>query len=227
MAGPAGADDPLEQARATQIPAHARMAPWFRYAVAPGLGLPPPPPMAATAPPAAQVRASPGDGPVQAGSNGTAAAGGAEHGTGPKPVPPTLTPAEREAGRIKGLRLKVERKAICQQLCTGQMTLAEVLARNDQTAGGMRVVAALKALPGIGAATAARLLREAGIDSGRRAGGLTTGQRERLLDAVAAVHAEPATRHGRRVTMPTSYHDEAGPAPSCTDHTASSREPAA
>ena len=114
-------------------------------------------------PPAAQVQASPGDGPVQAGSNGTAAAdGGAKHGTGPKPVPPTLTPAEREAGRLKGLRLKAERKAICQQLCTGQMTLAEVLARNDQTAGGMRVVTVLKAIPGIGGATATRLMRAGG-----------------------------------------------------------------
>src|SRR2546430_86197 len=104
------------------------MAPWFRYAVAPGLGLPPPPPMAATAPPAPQVRPGPGAGLDRAGRTGPAAAGGAEHGRGPKPVPPTLTPAEREAGRIKGLRLKAERKAICQQLCTGQMTLAEVLA---------------------------------------------------------------------------------------------------
>jgi hypothetical protein len=207
VAGPAGADDPLGQARAAQIPAHARMAPWFRYAVAPGLGLPPPPPMAATAPPAAQVQASPGDGPVQAGSNGTAAAGGAEHGTGPKPVPPTLTPAQREAGRIKGLRLKAERKAICQQLCTGQMTLAEVLARNDQAVGGMRVVTVVRALPSIGAATATRLMAQAGIDGGHRVGGLTTGQQERLVAAVAAVDAELAARHGHRVTIPASIRD--------------------
>ena len=41
----------------------------------------------------------------------------------------------------------------------------------------MRVVTVVRALPGIGAATAARLMREAGIDPGRRAGALTAGQR--------------------------------------------------
>jgi len=209
VAGSSGADDPLEQARAAQIPAHARMAPWFRYAVAPGLGLPPPPPMAATAPPAAHVQASPGDGPAQAGSNGTAAAGGAEPGTGPKPVPPTLTPAEREAGRIKGLRLKAERKAICQQLCTGQMTLAEVLARNDQTAGGMRVVAALKAMAGIGGATAARLLRETGIDGRNLIRGLTARQRARLA-AAAAVTADSLPPGNAETTPPENTGDDWG-----------------
>jgi hypothetical protein len=37
------------------------------------------------------------------------------------------------------------------------------------------------------------LVRSMSIDPGRRAGALTAGQRERLLDAMAAVHAEPAT----------------------------------
>ena len=55
----------------------------------------------------------------------------------------------------------------------------------------------LRALPGIGGATAARLMREAGIGPGRRAGALTAGQRERLVAAVAAVGAELAAR-GRR-----------------------------
>ena len=157
MAGPAGAVDPaLEQARAAQIPAHARMAPWFRYAVAPGTGPPPPPAPAGTA---AASAACPGEGPAQAGSNGTAT-GGTEHGMRPEPVPPALTPAECEAGRLKGLRLKAERKAIRQQLRTGQMTLAEVLARDDQAADGMRVMAALKALPGVGGATAPAAARD-------------------------------------------------------------------
>ena len=59
----------------------------------------------------------------------------------------------------------------------------------------MRVVTVVRALPGIGAATAARLLREAGIDAARRAGALTTGQRQRLL---AAADAELAARRDRR-----------------------------
>ena len=43
----------------------------------------------------------------------------------------------------------------------------------------------------------------ADIDGGRRVGGLTTGQRQRLLAAVAAVDAELAARRDRR-------HDPAG-----------------
>ncbi len=202
MAGPAGADDPLEQARAAQIPAHARMAPWFRYAVAPGLGLPPPPPMAATAPPAAQMQASPGGGPVQAGSNGTAAAGGeAKHGTGPKPVPPTLAPGQRDAALSKARALNSERKEVRDQLRQGSLSLAQALAQDGEAAHGMRVVTVVRALSGIGAATARRLMREAGIDPGRRAGALNAGQRERL---VAAVNADLAARHGHRVTIPAS-----------------------
>ena len=113
----------------------------------------------------------------------------------PKPVPPALTPAEREAGRLKGLRLKAEQKAIRQQLRTGQLTFAEVLARDDKAATGMRVTAALKTLPGVGEATSALLMTQAGIDAGRRVGGLTAGQRGRLVAAVAAVGAELAARH--------------------------------
>jgi hypothetical protein len=66
----------------------------------------------------------------------------------------------------------------------------------------MRVATVVRALSGIGAATAARLMAQAGIDGGRRVGGLTAGQRERLSAAVAAVDADLAARHGHRVTIP-------------------------
>ena len=61
----------------------------------------------------------------------------------------------------------------------------------------MRVATVVRALPSVGAATARRLMATAGIDGGRRVGGLTAGQRERLVAAVAAVDAELAAR-GRR-----------------------------
>ena len=70
---------------------------------------------------------------------------------------------------------------------------------DEEAARGMRVVTVVRALPGIGAATARRLIATAGIDGGRRVGGLTAGQRERL---VAAVDAELAARHSHRVTIP-------------------------
>jgi len=92
-----------------------------------------------------------------------------------------------------------ERKQIRDQLRQGSLSLAQALAQDEEAARGMRVVTVVRALPGIGAATAARLLREAGIDAARRVGALTTGQRERL---VAAVDAELAARHSHRVTIP-------------------------
>jgi ribosomal protein S13 len=90
-----------------------------------------------------------------------------------------------------------ERKQIRDQLRQGSLSLAQALAQDEAAARGMRVMTVVRALPGIGAATAARLMREAGIDPGRRAGALTAGQRERLVAAVAAVGAELAAR-GRR-----------------------------
>ena len=241
MPGAAGADDPaLEQARLAQPSPRAYQDGWrSRYAAVTRPGAPPPAAPDSTTPvtPSA-ARAGTGDasqGTVPApagGGSATAAIGAAQAAepprvARPKPVAPALTHEQREAARLKALQLTAERKRLRARLQAGKETLEQALARGDEAARRMRTETLLRALPGIGAATAGRLLREAGIDPARRAGGLTTGQRERLLDAVAAVHAEPATRHGRSVTMPTSYHEEAGPAPSCTDHSASSREPAA
>ena len=195
----------LEQAMLAQLPPVSYLSRWQR-----GNSAPPPSPApagtAAAAPPAAQGQASaasPGGGSAQAGSNGAATAGGAAHAAGPghgahpKPVAPALKPGEREAGRLKALQMTQERKQIRDQLRQGSLSLAQALAQDEEAARGMRVATVVRALPGIGAATAARLMREAGIDAARRVGGLTTGQRMRLLAAVAAVDAELAARRDR------------------------------
>ena len=70
-----------------------------------------------------------------------------------------------------------ERKQSRDQLRQGSLSLAQALAQDEEAARGMRVVTVVRALPGIGAATAARLLREPGIDAARRVGALTKGQR--------------------------------------------------
>ena len=196
MPGAAGADDPaLEQARLAQPPLRAYQDGWrSRYAGISGASAPQPPApvdTAATAPPSAQRQASaasPGGGPAQAGSNGWAAqAAGPGHGAHPKPVAPALKPEEREAGRLKALQLAAARKELREQLQKSQITLEQALTRDDEAARGMRVETAVKALPNVGPATIARLMAQVGINAGRRVGGLTTGQRTRLLTAVAAV----------------------------------------
>jgi hypothetical protein len=202
MAGPAGAGDPhLEQAMLAQLPPVSYLSRWQR-----GNSAPPPSPAlvgtAAAVPPAAQAEAgeaSPGAVPAQAGDSGAAAADEAEP---PKPVAPALTPEQREAGRLKALEITARRKELREQLQAGALTLAQALARDDEAACRMRTQTLLRALPGIGGAITARLLREAGIDPSRRAAALTAGQRERLVAAVAAVDAELAARHSHRVTIP-------------------------
>ena len=204
MPGPAGAGDPhVEQAMLAQLPPVSYLSRWQR-----GNSAPPPSPApagtAAAAPPAAQGQASPGGRAAQAGSNGAATASGAAHAAGPghgahpKPVAPALKPGEREAGRLKALQMTQERKQIRDQLRQGSLSLAQALAQDEEAARGMRVVTVVRALPGIGAATAARVMTQAGIDAARRVGALTTGQAARLLAAAAAVDAELAARRDRR-----------------------------
>jgi hypothetical protein len=110
----------------------------------------------------------------------------------PKPVPPPRSGDQREAARLKGLRLTAERKRPRARLQAGELTLAQALAQDEEAARGMRIVTVVRALPGIGAATAARLTTQAGIDAACRVGALTTRQTARLLAAVAAVDAEPS-----------------------------------
>jgi len=203
--GPVGEPDPaMAQALAAQLPARAWQDSWRVRHGGPAAEM------------AAQViadsaRAEPVR--VRAEASSVAAADGpaptaeTERDVHPKPVAPPLTHEQREAARRKALQLTAERKGLRARLQAGEETLEQALARNDEAAHGMRAQTLLRALPGIGGATTARLLREAGIDPSRRAAALTAGQRERLVAAVAAMGAELAARHGHRVTIPASVRD--------------------
>ena len=142
--------------------------------------------------------------PTRAGTSGATAADAsvrtaeAQQAPRPKPVPPALARGQRDAALSKARALNSERKEIRDQLQQGSFSLAQALAQDGEATRGMRVVTVVRALSGIGAATARRLMATAGIDGGRRVGGLTTGQRQRLLAAVAAVDAELAARRDRR-----------------------------
>ena len=190
-------DPALEQARLAQLAPRAYADAWLcRYTAGTSAPRPAPPAQAAAVqeatPPvmqlAAQARAVPRPGavPTRAEADGAAAADGAmqaaeaKQAARPKPVPPPRSGHQREAARLKALRMTAERKRLRDSLQAGEETLEQALARADEMAGRMRTDTLLRALPGIGGATATRLMREAGIDAGRRAGALTAGQRERL-----------------------------------------------
>ena len=216
MPGPAGTDDPaLEQARLAQLAPRAYADAWLcRHTASAGAPRPAPHAQAGavqgvTPPVMQQVAQRAGDAeagavPTRAGTSGATAADGsvqtaeAKQAARPKPVPPTLAPAQRDAAMSKARLLNSERKEIRDQLRQGSLSLAQALAQDGEAAHGMRVVTVVRALPGVGAATARRLMARAGIDGGRRVGGLTAGQRTRLLAAVVAVDTELAARRDRR-----------------------------
>ena len=189
-AGLVGEPDPaMAQALAAQLPARAWQDSWRARHGGPAAEV------------AAQVIADsvrPEPVQVRAEARGVAALNEAIPTLRRKPFPPALAPGQRDAALSKARALNSERKEIRDQLQQGRLSVAQVLAQDEEAARGMRVVTVVRALPGIGAATAARLMREAGIDAGRRAGALTAGQRQRLLAAVAAVDAELAARRDRR-----------------------------
>ena len=200
MPGAAGADDPaLEQARLAQLAPHAYADAWLCRLTA-SAGAPRPAPHAQAAavqgvtPPVMQQAAQRAGGaeagtvPTRAGTSGATAADGsvqtaeAKQAARPKPVLPTLARGQRDAALSKARLLNSERKEIRDQLQQGRLSLAQALAQDGEAARGMRVATVVRALSGIGAATARQLTATAGIDGRRRAGGLTAGQRERLVD---------------------------------------------
>ena len=180
MPGPAGADDPaLEQAQLAQLPPHAYQEGWrSRYVKQQVPARRPTRPgghgsrSASSRPGAGQGgqaggrRARPGARRRNRGRGG--ACRRARTGAHPKPVAPALKPGQREAGRLKALQMTQERKQIRDQLRQGSLSLAQALAQDGEAARGMRVVTVVRALPGIGAATAARLMARPASTAGRQ-----------------------------------------------------------
>ena len=81
-----------------------------------------------------------------AAADGASAATGPRQGARPKPVAPTLTLQQREAGRLKALEVTAQRKRLRAQLQAGELTLAQALAQDGEAARGMRVTTVVKAI---------------------------------------------------------------------------------
>jgi hypothetical protein len=104
----------------------------------------------------------------------------------PKPVPPPRSDEQRKAALDAARQRNAGLKALRARLRTGELTLGELLdqaAQGDQAAARMLVRTALLALPGIRVARASQLMATAGIGPGRRAGALSTKQKEHLVAA--------------------------------------------
>ena len=102
-------------------------------------------------------------------------------------APPKLTPEQRADALAKAAAARQQRAAVKQALKEGSVTLAELLARaeGDNAIGGLKVSAALTALPGLGKVKAGRLMERVGIAESRRLRGLGAKQKEALLAALS------------------------------------------
>ena len=96
---------------------------------------------------------------------------------------PQLTPEERAAALEKAKAARIKRAQVREELKTGKVTLAEVLAmKNDPVVGRMKVSTLIETLPGYGKAKAEQIMKELDIAESRRLKGLGERQQKALLE---------------------------------------------
>jgi hypothetical protein len=101
------------------------------------------------------------------------------------PQPPTLTPEQRQAALAKAAEARRVRAEVKERLKMGSITFTELLqtADTDELIAGIKVLAVLESLPGVGKVKARRTMDEVGIADTRRLRGLGEQQRKALLAA--------------------------------------------
>ncbi len=104
------------------------------------------------------------------------------------PLPPTLTDEQRKAALAKAGEARRARAELKERLKMGSLNLSELLemADADDMVAGIKVLAVLESLPGVGKVTARRTMDEIGIADTRRLRGLGEQQRKALLAAFPA-----------------------------------------
>jgi DNA uptake protein ComE-like DNA-binding protein len=93
------------------------------------------------------------------------------------PLPPALSPEQRQAALDKAAAARRQRAELKEKLKMGSVTFSELLDQGsrDEVVGKMKVLAVLESLPGLGKVKARRLIEA------RRIQGLGANQRESLL----------------------------------------------
>lgn len=99
------------------------------------------------------------------------------------PLPPALTPEQRQAALDKAAAARRIRAEAKEKLKMGSLTLRELFEAgdNDEILGKLKVVSVLESLPGVGKVRAKKLMEELEISDSRRVRGLGRNQREALL----------------------------------------------
>lgn len=105
------------------------------------------------------------------------------------PLPPSLSPDQRQAALDKAAAARRQRAELKEKLKMGSITLKELLeqAERDEVVGKMKVVAVLESLPGVGKVKARRIMTEVGISDARRVQGLGEKQRKALFEKLSGL----------------------------------------
>jgi hypothetical protein len=100
---------------------------------------------------------------------------------------PELTAQQRADALAKAQRARKARAELLAGLKAGTVQLPEVFERaeTDEVVRKTRIIAVIKALPGVGPVRAAELMRGCEIADSRRVGGVGSAQRSALLAAVS------------------------------------------
>ena len=100
------------------------------------------------------------------------------------PLPPSLSPDQRQAALEKAAAARRLRAELKEKLKMGSLSLKELLdqASRDEVVAKMKVVAVLESLPGLGKVKARRLMADVGISEARRIQGLGDNQRKKLFE---------------------------------------------
>ncbi|MDE3206616.1 MAG: integration host factor [Acidobacteriota bacterium] len=100
------------------------------------------------------------------------------------PLPPALTPEQRQAALEKAAQARRARAELKERLKMGSLSFEELLdqAGQDEVVAKMKVLAMLESLPGVGKVKARRLMDEVGISENRTLHGLGEQQRKKLFD---------------------------------------------
>ena len=100
------------------------------------------------------------------------------------PLPPSLSPEQRQAALEKAAAARRQRAELKEKLKMGSTSLRELLeqAQRDEVVGKMKVLSVLESLPGLGKVKARRLMEEVGISETRRIQGLGEKQRVKLFE---------------------------------------------
>ncbi len=99
------------------------------------------------------------------------------------PLPPALTPEQRQAALAKAAAARRQRAEVKEKLKMGSLTLRELFEQGDrdETLAKLKVVSVLESRPGVGKVRGRRLMQELDISESRRLRGLGRNQREALL----------------------------------------------